>query len=188
MSVELWHGVPGCGKSTAMRARVEADIAASGLPCIVLDPGRVEQWAGVPHVAALSGVYDHAWVRRTHVAIAADAEEEERICEALLSHSRALGGFVFVVDELREYASGRSVGESLVQLARRHRHACVSMRLGTQSIGDVRTELLAAVDTIWTGRNCAPYNLETLERRYGLDPQRVQKLGVGEFLRTHVGM
>ena len=188
MSIELWHGVPGCGKSTAMHARTRADIEGSGLPCIVLDPGRVDQWAGVPHVPTLSGVYDLAWSKRAHVAIAADADEEERICEALLLHSRGAGGFILVIDELREYASGRAVGEALVQLARRHRHARVEIRMGTQSIGDLRTELLAAVDTIWTGRNSAPYNLEALERRYGLDPERVRTLGVGEFMETRVGM
>lgn len=187
MSVVLWHGVPGCGKSTAMRAALEAALLARRIPAIILDPGHVEQWSDVPRASSLQELHRRAWVERTHVAWAPGADDAETLFAALLATGRDAGGFHVCVDELREYASGKSVGENLVNLARRHRHSDISLYLGTQSIGDVRTELLAAVDTVHTGRNTAPYNLETLQRRYALDPEKVKALGRGEFIRTETG-
>lgn len=163
------------------------EIKRTGAPCIVLDPGRVDQWRGVPHAKTLAEVHRAAWVRRESVALAASPEDCETLCEALEKTGAAAGGFTLVIDELREYASSNRVGDKLVLLARRHRHAKVSMLLGTQSIGDLRTDLISAVDTIHTGRNMAPYNLETLKTRYGLEPEKLKALGRGEFITTYTG-
>lgn len=187
MSVILWHGVPGCGKSTLMRAALNQALRTRALPAIILDPGNVAQWRDVPRAANLKGVHQSAWVERRHVAFAPGAEDAETLFAALLETGRESGGFYVCIDELREYASGKSVGTNLVNLARRHRHSDISLYLGTQSIGDVRTELLAAVDTVYTGRNTAPYNLEILQRRYNLDPAQVGALGRGQFLKNITG-
>lgn len=187
MSVILWHGVPGCGKSTVMRAALEAALKARPLPAIVLDPGHVPQWADLPRGKTLRDVHAAAWTSRTHIAFAPSPDDAEALFAALIATGRESGGFYVCIDELREYASGKSVGDNLVNLARRHRHSDIALYLGTQSIGDVRTELLAAVDTVYTGRNTAPYNLEILQRRYGLDPAAVGALGRGQFLKNITG-
>jgi DNA helicase HerA-like ATPase len=187
VAVTLWHGIPGCGKSTAMRAALAEAVRSSGKPAIVLDPGRVDQWLDLPRGGGLVDIHRIAWKERGHVAAGLLAEDAERLAKALEATGREAGGFIYVIDELREYASHKVVGENLVLLARRHRHARVDLMLGTQSIGDVRTDLLSAVDTIYTGRNVAPYNLDTLRQRFGLDPERVKALNRGEFLRTGMG-
>lgn len=183
MAVILWHGLPGCGKSTKMREHVMATAASSGRAVIVANPARVPQWADLHFEEDVAEVIEAAWGRGEHVACAPSSEDLERLCAAC----RAGKDVILAIDELRPYASAHSAGDELVILARQHRWARCDLLMGTQSIGDVRTDLLAAVDTIHTGRVTSPRLLDYLKREYGLDPEMVTKLERGQFHPTKMG-
>jgi DNA helicase HerA-like ATPase len=165
-----------------MFQRARRMIEETGRTLVIVDPARVPTWRYVPHAKSLTDCVRRAWSGK-HVAFDASPSDLEGLCRA----ARAGKDIILAIDELRPYASSHVVGDDLVILARQHRHCRVDLLLGTQSIGDVRTDLLAAVDTVYTGRVTSPRLLDFLKREWGLDPSRVQALDRGEWIETRMG-
>jgi len=95
---------------------------------------------------------------------------------------------VMLVDEIRFYANPRHVSQPMVELARRERHAKVSLGYTTQSYSDVSRDLNCVIDDFFLFRHVSIQDLDEIERRWGKETRaEVETLPPRKYVHRKVG-
>lgn len=177
-------GCPGSGKTTLAWRIVCDRAAADGKPILVIDPQRVQTFAGLPHAASVREVCVALWKDGRHVAYTPNGEDD---FDALFRAVRAGKNVHVLVDEARFFMSGRAIPPGFNLFARVYRHALCDVVCTSQSYQDAGRPLKAVVGEWRIGRMTSQGDLEALRVDHNLDPAEIAQLPQYEFKPVKVG-
>lgn len=177
MSVRVYLGVTGSGKTTlALRH------AREGPPFLAVDPLRIGDSWGLPR--ARNGIEAvRAVLRRGSIVWSpASGDELDRALDRLYRASALGARRGILIDECWEYCSYRALSPILREGLRAHRHYRLDWYLTTQIPCDLHAAVFAADPLAHIFRLRRVRDIERVVAEWGLDPEKIKRLGVGEHL------
>jgi hypothetical protein len=192
---------PGCywylgktqsGKTKKAYLDLQADIQATGLPSLIIDPMPAWNFRELHHCRttyeALITLYD----RRTHAVFTprkTSAQSAVDQVDELLQGIRAEGcGDLHVLwDECSFHMSFASITDVMSETVRGWAHHRVTFRLVTQRPGDIHGDVYATDPEVYCFGVDKEGDLKRLKSEFGFEPDTVKALREGEFLTKKRG-
>lgn len=174
-SVRWYVGAPGTGKTYLALQH----LAAIPAPHLLIDSqGCIgAEWSRF-RVASVRAAVVAVWGDRVGTALYTPdgLDDVEALCRA----AGAAGGAV-LIDEAAFWCRGQWCPPAISRLLRAHRHAGAHVLLTTQHIGDISPDAVNCATELYVFRQHSPRALKRLESEYGLDPEELRGLAVGEY-------
>jgi hypothetical protein len=183
MSVQIYVGGPGTGKTFAAIAAVVERGRETGKPILVIDSCGAENFDGLfsdPPMNDVVAAVEALYTQGQHVHFLPESEED---VARLVRKIRAGGNVIVLIDEASFWISGLSAPEELNRLVRTYRHSRVDVYATTQYLGDFPRWYLNCVTEAIVFRNTDDRALERIEKAWGLSPADVARLPDRSFIR-----
>lgn len=181
MTVSLYFGIPGTGKTTLARRRVADDIRRLGQPALVIDSEGARNLADIPAAKTVEEAILTLYRDRRHVRFTPETEEE---IDRLAFKARAGRDVIVMIDEFGYWASFRKVVPGIARILRGHRHSGITFHATTQYLSDLAPLVIQCYDDLFIFRNQSARALQRLSDEYQLDPAKVQNLPPGKYLHV----
>jgi hypothetical protein len=181
-------GCPGAGKTTLARHLAFTAAVAQRRRILAIDCEGDASLRALPRAANVDELRElYARGNRAVTFDAMNATDEE-LAELARAVERA-GSLVLLIDGAHVLLDAHShAGDAWVRVQRVHRHARLDLVWTTHHLGgDVPQVVQACAPTLHVFRTTSPAALKVLEREYGLDPNLVRSLDVGNFVRVESG-
>lgn len=182
MSVKVYLGVTGSGKTTlALRH------ARAGPPFVAIDPVKIGDIWGLPRAPTGEDALRRVIHRESCVWSPRSGAELDGVLTRLY-RATALGAPRGVlIDECWEYCSFRALSPVIREGLRAHRHYHLSWYLTTQIPCDLHAAVFATDPLAHIFRLRRIRDLDRVEAEWGLDREKVSRLGRGEYITAGGG-